>query len=381
MPGYNDHQLRGLVRHLATIDQAFINRLKAAFRAKLFSYGTQGKGGGGLRLGAIMADSINQQVVLNPQGNPYFPPGSRGYAFQTGNRQFVQRARNAQMMDMYYGDGGDVGRRANPDILQFVLYAAKLKVIPGRQNEWPWGANARRRLANVNEHPYDRFAALGIPQAWQVDPQTTAVYGNDPYRNLPMTGTKELSRIIRWCVGEFGGTILFEGSEVYYNQVFCNGRFGDTELEAVDLFQHFQPGFRRAVFGRSRRGTVEFQWLGKDTVPSKLLFLTSWQFDAFAAEQWYKTIHPRNYAAPLQNVVNDPGTGQMNLAAPRFGGRVNRNDAQAGNAPRTITIEERHITAMTNGLNITRRPLWNNFSSLPPGLAPYEVTRWLQNQR
>lgn len=113
MPGYRDHELRDLVRHLATIDQAFINRVKAAFRAKPFSYGTQGKGGGGLRLGAIMADSINQQLVLNWQGNPYFPAGSRGYAFQTGNRQFVQRAWNAQMMDMYYGDGGDVGRRAD----------------------------------------------------------------------------------------------------------------------------------------------------------------------------------------------------------------------------------------------------------------------------
>lgn len=84
MPGYNDHQLRGLVRHLATIDQAFINRLKAAFRAKLFSYGTQGKGGGGLRLGAIMADSINQQVVLNPQGNPYFPPREPGVRVPDG---------------------------------------------------------------------------------------------------------------------------------------------------------------------------------------------------------------------------------------------------------------------------------------------------------
>lgn len=375
MPGYNDNQLQGLVHYLATLDpahQALINRVKAAFRAKPFSYGTQGKGGGGLRLGAIMADSINQQPAN-------FPPGSRGYAFQTGNRQFVQRARNAQMMDMYYGDGGDVGRRADPDILQFVLYAAKLKVIPGRQNEWPWGTNT---LANVIEHPHNRFAALGVPQAWQVDPRTTAVYGHDPYNHSPMTGTKELSRIIRWCVGEFGGTILFEGSEVYYNQVFCNGpRFGDTELEAVDLFQHFQPGSRRAFFGRNRRGAVEFQWLGRDTVPSKLLFLASWQFDAFAAEQWYKLMHPRNYAAPLQNAVNDPGAGPMNLAAPRLGGRVNRNDARAGDVPRAVNITDTQIDAMANALNIARRPLWNNFSSLPPGLAPYEVARWLRDQR
>jgi hypothetical protein len=92
-----------------------------------------------------------------------------------------------------------------------------------------------------------------------------------------LTATKEMSRIIRWGIYRFGGTLIFEGRGVYYGQVFASNapRVGDTDLEARELFKYFKPGASTALFGK---GKVVFHWGGVEMVPTKIHFLTNWQW-------------------------------------------------------------------------------------------------------
>jgi hypothetical protein len=98
---------------------------------------------------------------------------------------------------------------------------------------------------------------------------------NTKYNGL--TVTKEMSRIIRWGIQKFGGRLIFEGTEVFYNDVFDANehRDSDTAVEARALFEFFKPGFSRVTFGA---GTLIFNWEGKETVPTRSLFRTSWSF-------------------------------------------------------------------------------------------------------
>jgi hypothetical protein len=68
-----------------------------------------------------------------------------------------------------------------------------------------------------------------------------------------------------------------EGTEVFYNDVFDANehRDSDTAVEARALFEFFKPGFSRVTFGA---GTLIFNWEGKETVPTRSLFRTSWSF-------------------------------------------------------------------------------------------------------
>ncbi|MBO0947127.1 hypothetical protein [Fibrella forsythiae] len=393
MTGYTETELRALVRTLAATQismngVSLIDGVKQAFKTKPFIYGTQGKGGGGLKLGGIMAASINNKVTFK-NGKPAFEAGSQGYAFQTGTRQTVQRRHNYQMMDMYYGDGGNVGLRADPFIMEFVLYATKLKPLPT-----PGSSEQLSATQTHENHPFALFKAIGVDKAWEKNAVTTAAYGQDTFRGHDMTGTKELSRIIRWCVGEFGGTIIFEGVDVYYDQVFNeSARFGDTELEAADLFQYFKPGHSEASFGHGN-GRIIFHWQGTQTVPSKLLFLTSWKYDSFAAAQWYKLTHPENFESTLKSILHNPGqirptgtptswggdTFDASHTANKLGSVVYKTNASAGHGvKKIIKIDEKDIDAITNKINIQNRNLWNNFSALPQHVAPWQIAKWLES--
>src|SRR5262249_20827633 len=92
------------------------------------------------------------------------------------------------------------------------------------------------------------------------------------------TATVEISRAIRWGLHRFGGKLIFEGKEVYYSQVFnCHGGSykGDTDREAVALFEFFSPGFSTVKWGK---GTITFHWNGREVVPTHCHFLSNWGF-------------------------------------------------------------------------------------------------------
>jgi hypothetical protein len=410
LPGYSDSELRKLVADLAKFDPVLTSRMKAAFAQMTFSYGTSGKGGGTAKLAGIMADSIRKGVELRhrgPDGSPQGTTqafGSQGGGpvhkiFQAGPRQKVQRTNNHQMMDMYYGDEGDGGNlkdRANPDILAFVMYATKLKFLPGWEKYNTWSVQPDPD----GVHPNPVLKAMGMAKGWEVSPITTAMYGMDDFNQLPMSATKEISRIIRWGVQEYGGTIIFDGAEVYYDQVFSRrGRLADTDLEARVLFKYFTPGQARARFGR---GTIEFHWHGKLTVPSKLLFLTSWQFNSFAQEQWYKLLHPENSADPLTGLRDTrftaPQLQPLNPARP-WEGNV-RPSIQAGTKTSTAgshvyvrgagqpgnyqfrrkIIQEKDINEFASKkAQIELLDLWNKFATFPQGVTPWTVDSWLHS--
>lgn len=391
---YSSEQLHDLVRDLEKIDFNLVHRMKQAFQTKTFSYGTSGKGGGVAKVSGMMANAIKNGVALkkrDKQGRVIGTtrafssrdPSAPVYSvFQAGVRQTTQRSGNLQMMDMFYGDaewGGNLGDRADPDIMAFVMYATKLKFLPGWEqlNTWPVP------FPPPGDNPYQVLLRMGIPKGYWDTPLTTAVYGDDDWGHRPMSATKEISRIIRWGVGEFGGTIIFEGAEVYYDQVFNKReRLADTDLEARVFFQYFTPGLSEATFGRA--GKVIFHWHGKPTVPSKLLFLTSWNFNPHAAEQWYKLIHPDNFAAPLARFKDKRFTAPA-ADRPQHGNKVFQRAAGTSGTYRfgagqdNELIQEKDITAFAVQAGISYFDLWSSFATFPPGLNPWTVAKWLQS--
>ena len=94
-----------------------------------------------------------------------------------------------------------------------------------------------------------------------------------------MTATKYMSKRIREAVQCFGGTLVFDGADVFYEAVFSTRevRVGDTAEEARALFPVFAqfPGESSVKWGR---GTLIFHWRGKETAPTQALFRESWQY-------------------------------------------------------------------------------------------------------
>jgi hypothetical protein len=363
--GYDDIQLRNLVHDLefASIELAgMVSRMKKAFKKNTFVYGTSGKGGGHARLANIMTGAIRAGRRLvhrstdidspdrTVQAFGSKEPGPVFSIFQAGPRQHVQRTHNHQMMDMYYGDeesGGNLKDRADPDILAFVMYAIKLKFLNGWQEHNTW----LKSPDSSGNHPYSVLKNMGIAQAYYTSPQTDLMYGKDDWNQQYMTATKEISRVIRWGIQEYGGTLVFDGAEVYYDQVFSQrDRLADTDLEARILFQYFEPNKSWARFGQ---GKIEFHWHGKEVVPSKLLFLTSWVFNDFAARQWFKLVHEGNFAPSLSGLKNNPDQQYLSV------------------------LQEKEIWDIRTGVEFL--DIWNNFSTFPQGIPLWAVRTWLKS--
>ena len=235
-------------------------KLKKAFNSVTFVYGTQGKGSAiakGLKAWAGRAKSnvpqngngaANQQIetVIQRELN-LFDPGRRAEVYLGGGYQ---------MMDMYYGQAGnDIYKLRNRDIAAFVHYAM------GFKSEF-----------SAKESGRDAYMAhfKTKTEGWRETEETNKVYGG-------LTATKEISRIIRWGIQTMGGKLIFEGRELFYSQVFDTNamRVSDTDLEAQELFKFFVPNTARVPFGK---GTLIFNWAGKETVPTKYHFLTNWKF-------------------------------------------------------------------------------------------------------
>jgi hypothetical protein len=223
-----------------------------AFKKSTFIYGTMGKGSlivRGLKNWAARARSTaadpadRVKPVIDRELN-LFDPGRRA-------EQYL--AAGYQMMDMYYGQGGtNMHTHRIPAIAEFVHHAMGFK---GKFSMDQSGRDAYMQTWKTKA------------EGWQGD--SPGDYGH--------TATKEMSRIIRYGIRRFGGTLIFEGREVYYSQVFYQkpARIGDTDLEARELFQYFTPGASSIPY---EKGRLIFHWGGKQTVPTKMLFLTNWQW-------------------------------------------------------------------------------------------------------
>ena len=101
----------------------------------------------------------------------------------------------------------------------------------------------------------------------------------DSMAKYGMTATKYMSKMIREAVQCFGGTLVFDGADVFYEAVFSKRevRVGDTAEEARALFPEFAkfPGQSSVKWGR---GTLIFHWRGKEIAPTQALFRESWQY-------------------------------------------------------------------------------------------------------
>jgi hypothetical protein len=284
-------------------------KLKQAFNSVTFVYGTQGKGSAivsGLKSWAGRAKANaqpspadqNLEKIVNRELN-LFDPGRRAQVYLAGGYQ---------MMDMYYGQAGnDVYKLRNPVIAEFVHYAMGFKTS--------FTAKETGRDAYMTHFK-------SKTEGWRETPETAAAYGG-------LTATKEISRIIRWGIQTMGGTLVFEGRELFYSQVFDTTamRVSDTDLEAQELFKFFSPGTAQAVFGK---GTIIFNWCGKQTVPTKYHFLTNWKFGGMDRDN-----------KPLMHT-------KSNLGALSF-------DAQP-----------------------SFRPIWNNFIDVPASLAGIDKAKLLK---
>ena len=225
-----------------------VQQLGNAFRDKAFVYGTTGKS---------RPVTISSNPPIHSSQQSWKPP-----VYYAGQRAATVDKDDLQMMDMYYGDGGSLTHKRNPVISSFVLAATGMTGF------------GNSKFAN-NKKISPRLAYI-------------AKYGNaqegwnrhDPGANdFGQTTTKEISRIIRWGIGQFGGTLIYEGAEVYYGDVFYTHRDpGDTAVEAQNLFQLFRPYNHTVQFGHGN-GKVIFHWYGRVTVPTKLHFLSTWEWN------------------------------------------------------------------------------------------------------
>jgi len=284
-------------------------KLKKAFNSVTFVYGTQGKGSAivkGLKSWAGRAKT--PKVPPTPGDQRIEKVIERELnLFDPGRRAEVYLAGGYQMMDMYYGQAGNnVYKLRNPVIAEFVHYAMGFKTAFTEKES---GRDAYM------------FHFKTTAEGWRDGGPANTAYG--------ISATKEISRIIRWGIQTMGGKLIFEGRELFYSQVFDTlaMRVSDTDLEAQELFKFFVPNTARVPFGK---GTVIFNWAGKETVPTKYHFMTNWKFGGMDKDN-----------KPLM-----------------------------------------HAKSTVGGLSFIRqpswRPIWDNFTDVPASLAGIDKTKLLE---
>lgn len=212
------------------------HKLAEAFKSRTFIYGTTGNG-------SIVGEFVNK--IGSNIGLKCYDPGRRV-------NQYIKN--NHQMMDLYYGQAEtSLHELRDPIIAEFVHYAMKFKGT--------FDTNTSGRESYLKSF-YTQI------EGWDK---------NSPSKNMynGLTATQEMSRIIRWGVYMYGGTIIFEGKDVFYSQVFDRNapRVGDTDLEARELFEYFTPNKSNVPFGK---GNIIFHWEGREIVPTQSHFLENW---------------------------------------------------------------------------------------------------------
>lgn len=287
--------------------------ITTAFRNSTFIYGTTGpnalqnKGTGNP---VARAASILATRATSNQTNKLF--GRTFLIYDPGPRTEQYIARGHQMMDMYYGNGGGIFRLRDPVIAQFLHLVMEFD----------------ERDVAFDPHMSGRDAFMKAFKTridgWVDQPCTDAAYGQ--------SATKEMSKIIREGIRRFGGKIIFEGKAVFGAGIFHWGPARDTDVEAQQLFSHFnRPKTPYARFGK---GSLEFQWGGRATTPTRAHFLTNWTFDE----------------------------------SRRVHGIANRKYPSNANAKWEDYL--RRILSNCHGL----RPIWNRFDDFPVGfLGPTDL--------
>jgi len=293
------------------------DRLREAFTRMPFSYGTTGHSGGVVPPSAVTL-SIHESA--RKWESPQYDPGPR---------RSIVNGSNIQMMDMYYGNGGRLTDRRDPVISDFVLAATGL--IGVGTDTWAH-KKVSPRLAYI--------AKFGQSQeGWSSNDPAVATYG--------ITTTKEISRIIRWGLGEYGGTLIFDGAEVNYIGVFQKNPArppGDTDFEARALFPYFKPGESKATFGNNAK--YIFHWYGIETVPSLLHFASTWVWNQDSKDAKLR-IDRRNFLSP-------------ELGREDFWSLLPEN-RRSENAKTVLTD---YAKKLHNPSEL--EPTWNNFVPLPP---------------
>jgi hypothetical protein len=253
----------------ARLEQARLEReereLAEAFRGSVFYYGTTERRG-------ILWTFLEQLVSRKTSGKSrldYYWPGERIKAFlRAGGRDAPQ----AQFMDFYYGQAGtDLQEMRNPVIGKYIH--EKMRYLgpydqhrSGRDTymeRWSTGADAGREGWEFKKTPEGKI-------------DESRVLFRHPVTKEALSGTMEISRLIRNGVFRWGGTIVFEGKYVFNSGNFIPGEYqGDTNKEAVALYPFLAryPGRSRVPFGK---GELVFHWGGKETVPTQWLFRQNW---------------------------------------------------------------------------------------------------------
>ncbi len=246
-----------------------LRKLKNAFSNSSFIYGTVGKKAahyGNRGNPAIVAlqkwHSKTVKGVKNKQNDAHgrsradlvldkkFANFSRHLnLYDPGPRTEQYIRQGHQMMDQYFGMDNKLHMNRIPIIAEFVHYAMDFK------GEFDFSISGKQ--ASLNTFSGDGWENRNI----------LAKYGQST--------TKEISKIIRTGIKEWGGVIIFEGKAVYGSSIFDEKAYsGDTDLEAQELFKAFTTGAGpRVPYGK---GFIEFQWGGIPTIPSKAHFLTNW---------------------------------------------------------------------------------------------------------
>jgi hypothetical protein len=300
--------------------------LANAFRKHTFVYGTMGKGSAVVKAAKMLFSRTSrfkpeQQIVARELN--LFDPGVRATTLLKGS--------NTQMMDMYYGQAGNMlYLQRDPHIGTFVHKALRFT--------GPYAHEISGRDAYMNTY------------------NTTIEAWNGRDAGVPRIGkntiTVEMSRVIRWGIARYMGTLTFEGKEVYYSQVFDRNAFhGDTDYEAMSLFEYF--GKVKAPTVPFGTGKLTFMWNGVPTTPTHCHFLSNWGFDASA-----------------QALIHQAQAIEARRTDPRFAGFHAYSAKQASwagashfNALNTGNIEE-YLKRANVSLNLE---LWNKFDEKPVG--------------
>lgn len=257
------------------------DRLQETFSKYSFVYGTTSGGSVvGKAANFLLAPPKENRVALVNRAfrtkaaktKKIYDPGARASNYLKGE--------NSQMMDCYYGqEGTEVHLLRDPVIGEFIHKAMGFK---GDYNQ-----NTSGREAYLATYPG--------PEGWLKPENGKRIYGGYYYDDpedleFGLTATKAMSTIVRYGASHFAGTLILEGANIAWRDVFIakkksevansffNGAISDTGREGISLMKYFvakRPFGSNVAFGNGR---LIFNWNGKEIEPSKDLIRANWLF-------------------------------------------------------------------------------------------------------
>jgi hypothetical protein len=207
-----------------------------------------------------------------PQGGPkerelnFYEPGRR---MQYDPGQPLPNDDSIQMMDFYYGMNNDLHLSRNPIIGEYIhnMMGFEGEYDHNKPGWYSWQETYKGMYSQKQQDE-------GKIEGWQKSENDIFTH---PETGKALTGTKEISRLVRDGIFTHGGTLVFEGMNVYWGNVFGGGYLSDTAEEAIALMPYFaaHPGESTVPFGA---GKLVFTWGGKPTAPTRSHFHKNWNF-------------------------------------------------------------------------------------------------------